>query len=434
MNEQYDAIVIGAGIIGTCTAFQLAKQGYKTLCVDKLPASGYGSTSGSCAIIRPYYSTVEGSALAYESHFYWKNWSDYLGIEDEKGNVKYNNCGCLVMKTAENKHLEPAMRIMETIGCPYQEMSADQVRSRLPLVNMKSYSPAKPPEHPDFGKPNGGTIGGAVFFPSGGYISDPQLSAHNVQRAAESIGVEFAFNTAVADIHIKNGAVCGLTFNSDRRVQTGILVNVAGPHSSLINKMAGVLDDMKISTRALRHEVAHIAAPDDYDFEHDGCVLSDNDSSDYFRPEIGNHILVGSEDPPCDEQQWVDPDNFDRNFSDHWNTLVLRAAQRISSLKIPNRAKGVVELYDVTEDWIPIYDKSSVKGYYMACGTSGNQFKNAPIAGEMMAQLIYECERGRDHDTDPVHFYLRNIDYSLNMGFFSRNRAINPDSSFSVLG
>lgn len=434
MSEQFDAIVIGAGIIGTCTALQLARTGYKTLCVDKLPASGYGSTSGSCAIIRPYYSTVDGSALAFESHYYWKNWSDYLGIEDEKGNVVYNNCGCLVMKTKENDHLKPAIRIMKTIGCPYEELTAEQVQDRLPLLNMNSYSPAKPPEHPDFGKPNGGTVSGAVFFPAGGYISDPQLSAHNVQRAAQAHGVEFRFNTEVTQVHTNNGAVCGLLLDSDKIIKASIVVNVAGPHSSIINKMAGVLDDMKISTRALRHEVAHLPAPDNYDFEHDGCVVSDNDTADYLRPEIGNHILVGSEDPQCDQQQWVDPDNFDRNFSSHWNTLAMRAAQRVTDLKIPNQAKGVVELYDVTEDWIPIYDKSAVKGFYMACGTSGNQYKNAPIAGEIMAHLIKACESGHDHDADPVCFHLKNIDYKLNLGFFSRNRNINPDSSFSVLG
>ena len=28
---------------------------------------------------------------------------------------------------------------------------------------------------------------------------------------------------------------------------------------------------------------------------------------------------------------------------------------------------------DVSDDWIPIYDQSSLPGYYMAIGTSGNQ-------------------------------------------------------------
>ena len=85
---------------------------------------------------------------------------------------------------------------------------------------------------------------------------------------------------------------------------------------------------------------------------------------------------------------------------------VQRVAQRIPSLPVTSPVKGVVDLYDVTDDWIPIYDTSDLPGFYMAVGTSGNQFKNAPVAGAMMAELISACEQGRDHDRDPLPFRL----------------------------
>jgi len=37
MNKQVDAIIIGAGVIGACVAFELSKKGYKTLSIDKGP-------------------------------------------------------------------------------------------------------------------------------------------------------------------------------------------------------------------------------------------------------------------------------------------------------------------------------------------------------------------------------------------------------------
>jgi len=49
MSERYDAIVIGAGVIGAAVGFELSKKGYKTLNVDKLSAAGHGSTGASCA-------------------------------------------------------------------------------------------------------------------------------------------------------------------------------------------------------------------------------------------------------------------------------------------------------------------------------------------------------------------------------------------------
>ncbi len=54
MSKSYDAIIVGAGIIGACTAYELSKKGYRTLNIDKLPAAGYGSTGNSCAIIRTH--------------------------------------------------------------------------------------------------------------------------------------------------------------------------------------------------------------------------------------------------------------------------------------------------------------------------------------------------------------------------------------------
>ena len=70
MSRSADIIIIGAGIIGTATAFELAKKGYKTLNVDKLPAAGQGSTGSSTAGIRTHYSNRDGVAMAFESYFH----------------------------------------------------------------------------------------------------------------------------------------------------------------------------------------------------------------------------------------------------------------------------------------------------------------------------------------------------------------------------
>ena len=91
-------------------------------------------------------------------------------------------------------------------------------------------------------------------------------------------------------------------------------------------------------------------------------------------------------------------------------------------------------MYDVSSDWIPIYDRSELDGFFMAVGTSGNQFKNAPVVGEMMAELIEYCRAGGDHDRSPLEFRLRTIDRSISLAFCSRKRPVHAQSSFSVLG
>ncbi len=101
---------------------------------------------------------------------------------------------------------------------------------------------------------------------------------------------------------------------------------------------------------------------------------------------------------------------------------------------ISHPAAGVADLWDVSDDWIPIYDRTALAGFYLAIGTSGNQFKTAPAAGALMGALIEACEDGADHDRDPIEYTLPYTRHNINLGFFSRNREPNPASSLSVLG
>ena len=434
VSKKYDTIIVGAGIIGACMAFELAKKGYKTLNVDRLPAAGHGPTYNSCGIVRVHYSTFEGVATAYECHFYWKDWEDYLGVEDEHGIARYINTGCIVTKTEVNKYLVTVCQYLDDIGIEWEDWSPERLNERIPVYDPHSFFPVRLLEDPQFGSEPTRMVKGAIFTPTAGYVVDPQLATHNAQRAAEAKGGEFRFNSEVIEIRKAGDRVQGVTLKSGERIDAPVVVNVAGPHSYIINRLAGVEDSMNIKTKALRQEVALVPSPEGYDFGKDGCVTSDGDIGCYYRPEVGNHILVGSEDPECDPKEWVAPDDYKQELTDQSRAQVYRLAQRIPSLGIPSRIKGIVDLYDVSDDWIPIYDKSDLMGFYMAIGTSGNQFKNAPVVGAMMADLIERCENGHDHDRDPVQFMLKNIERSVNVGFYSRLRQINKESSFSVIG
>jgi sarcosine oxidase, subunit beta len=106
----------------------------------------------------------------------------------------------------------------------------------------------------------------------------------------------------------------------------------------------------------------------------------------------------------------------------------------VLSVGVPNRLVGHAGVYDVTEDWIPIYDKTSLPGYFVAIGTSGNQFKNAPAVGPIMAALITDWLAGGDHDTMPVRWTAPRTAAAVDLSHYSRLRAPNADSSNSVLG
>jgi hypothetical protein len=70
----------------------------------------------------------------------------------------------------------------------------------------------------------------------------------------------------------------------------------------------------------------------------------------------------------------------------------------------------------------------------VAIGTSGNQFKNAPVAGRFMAALVHACEGGHDHDSDPVLFSGPFTKNEINLGHYSRLRQPHAESTNNVMG
>ena len=217
-HHHYDALIIGAGIIGAATAFELAKLGYRTLNVDRLPAAGYGPTSASCAIIRVHYSTFDGIALAWEGYHYWHDWAKYLETDDERGLAKFVECGCLVMQTEHNDHLSKHIRLSRELGIPFEEWDAAKIREKLPIYDTRRYGPPRLMSDEGFGEPSGGELPGGVFWPTAGYISDPQLSTHNLQRAAEAKGSEFRFGREVVEIQAEAGRIRGVKLDDGTEI------------------------------------------------------------------------------------------------------------------------------------------------------------------------------------------------------------------------
>ena len=136
MNRTADVVIVGAGVIGSATAFELAKRGYKTLNIDKLPASGYGSTSNSCAIVRAHYSTWDGVAMAYEGFFYWDDWNKYLEVEDERGMAKYMKTGSIMFMLKGADHSKKSLNLFKEIGVEHEIWDLETLKKKMPIYSM----------------------------------------------------------------------------------------------------------------------------------------------------------------------------------------------------------------------------------------------------------------------------------------------------------
>jgi sarcosine oxidase subunit beta len=424
------AVVIGRGVIGCAVALELARDGWDVTAIDRHGAVGHGSTSGSSGGIRFNYSTRDGCALAWEGCHAWADLAAHVGAPEDAV-ARYHRSGFLALAHEGNRHWAPQRSICDALGIPWAWWDAEAIRARLPFFDLARYAPPKRPDQEGFGEPTGGALEGGVYWPDAGYVADPMLAAQNLWDAAERHGAR-ALRGEVTGF-CADGRVRAVALADGTEIAADVIVNAAGPASGKVNRMAGVTGDMRVAPRPMRQHVVHLpAAPGQEGMG--GLVVLDDDAGVYSRPERGG-VLVGSIEPDCDVLEWVeDGEAFDRTPGDQWDAQAMRYGQRVPTLGIPRRRAGVVECYDVTPDWIPIYDRSSLPGFYMACGTSGNQFKNAVVVGELMAALIAYEAQGGDHDTAPLRWTLPRTGNEIDLGFYSRQRRPNPASSGTVLG
>ncbi len=438
-RESADVVVIGAGVLGCSVAHAFASAGRTVVVVDALSGPGQGSTGASSAIIRFNYSTHAGVATAWESHFWWADWEDFLGGRDDDGGLAaYTRTGGVCLD-APVHDTDRVLGLFDQVGVPYERWDAETLRARLPLLDAARFYPPAPLDSDAFWRDPDGELG-CYWTPDTGFIDDPGYAAHNLATAARRLGARFRFRAVVSAVRSSGGRVVGVDLIDGGRIDAPVVVNVAGPASGRVNALAGVTEEFAVRTRPMRAEVHTLPAPSGYDGqpggEAPGPLVADLDLGTYFRGAPGGELLVGGVEAECDPRHWLeDPDDFDRHVTtEQYETQVYRAARRLPDLTVPNTPHGLAAAYDVSDDWIPIYDRTSLDGFHVAIGTSGNQFKNAPLVGTYLRALVEAAESGDDHDAHPVRLRLPRSGVEVDLGTFSRLRSATSHSTFSVMG
>lgn len=383
-----ELLIIGAGIMGAALAKAMSERGRSVVVVDAGGGVGHGSTSSSAGIVRLHATAVDAVTLAAEALPYWQKWSDFLGAPPSDCLARLSTCGSVILDDGTD-FAAAAAQAMTTVGVEHEHWDHDELRRQLPDFDLRAFGPPVLPSDDAFWREPDGVLPGAVFTPDSGWIDDPTLATLNIVAAARRAGTAVRLRSQVSRVVVRGGRCKGVVLADGTVLCADVVVNAAGPHSGKINDLAGATAGITVGTAALRQELHHVTLPGALIGTAARMHVVDGDLGINFRPEAGGALLVGSGGASCDELVYVDPDDWDSSIHhDEWERHTLRLARRIPGLGVPNRPRGVVGLYDVTPDWMPIYDRTEVDGFYVMIGTSGNQFKTAPLVGELMAELI----------------------------------------------
>ena len=353
-----DVIVVGAGVIGAATAFQLSLLGAGDVLVLDRATAGSGMSCRSSALVRMHYTFGPEVELAVRSDAMFEAWPDLVGRP-----------GCIrrtgfvrIVSPGEEQALRANVAMQRALGARAEVIDAAGLREVAPGLATED-------------------VECAAWEPCGGY-GDGAVVAGDLLAAARARGVRYRPNTPVRALLTSHGRVTGVETagsGSGDREHAGTVVLAAGVWSPPLLLTAGLV--LPIETEL--HRVAVLAHP-----VAGGAPVAciDSTTQSYFRPEAGGAMtLAGS----FTGQRGVDPDATAAAAAEDLAFLVQAAARRVPALADAGIARGVTGVYDMTPDARPMLGRMpGLDGLIVAAGFSGMGFKIAPAVGEGIAGLI----------------------------------------------
>jgi len=227
-SKVYDAIVVGAGSVGTPIAMSLAESGLKVLVLDGAPSVGQGSNKRAIGGLRATHSDPAKIRLCLRSLEVFSTWEERHGdkIEWFKGGYSY-----VAYRPEEERTLKDLLAVQKACGLNIDWLEAAALREIIPDLA---------PE---------GLIGG-TFSPDDGNAS-PLLAVHAFYTRARRLGAEFRFGESVTAILSDGGRVRGIR-TAGGEYAAPFVINAAGPSAADVAAMAGV----EVPVRPDSHEAA----------------------------------------------------------------------------------------------------------------------------------------------------------------------------------
>lgn len=226
MAEQYDIIVIGAGVVGAMVARFLSQYELDILLIDKAADVGTATSSANSAVIHAGYDAVTGTLKAEMSVEGNRLW----GTVAQELNIAFERVGAYVVAVGpeELPKLDPLLQNGRKNGVPALDViSGEEMRLREPALNPK--------------------VSGALWAPTGGVI-DPFGATVAAAENAVMNGVTLKLNTEFQDFIMEGSRIVGINTNQGE-FGCRWAVNSAGLHADAVMHKAGVRPEFKITPR-----------------------------------------------------------------------------------------------------------------------------------------------------------------------------------------
>ncbi len=367
-TNEYDAIVVGGGIVGASIAYHLAAAGAATLLVDR-GDTGQATAAGAGIVAPLITERLAGRAgdFAMRAGAYVGNLAEALGRQGAEA-TGYARCGLLKVAGSEDEveqfsQVLPA--ILEQAGGSCRPVEPSEAVRLFPLL---------------------GPVRRALHYRDGARV-DGQLLTRALRATAEQRGLTVS-DESVMELICENDRVAGVRTGS-RTVRAGAVALAAGAWSRALAEALG----LELPVEPQRGQIVHLDLGERYADATGEWPIVAGFRDHYIVPWPGGRIVAGA------------TRETGSGFAPHSTAAgvreVLEEGLRVApGLMDAKLAEIRVGLRPLCHDGLPILGSvPGLKDLYLATGHGPLGLTLGPYSGKVIADAI--LERGDDGELAP---------------------------------
>lgn len=369
-------IIVGGGVTGILSAWELVNRGYKVTVVEARTI-GSGSSSRSAACIRQQFSTpstVKG--MIYSIQFY-KCWKDNFGQAESP--LKQN--GYLFLKDYQinPEEVKETVRMQKESGLSDVEwLQVTDIEERLPYLETT------------------GLIG-ATWCPSDGFLL-PHIVYQDGAEAAKVLGVRIIQNQEVIEAKKDPDRLNKIKIASGEELEADIFINATNAWGKHVSELFGGYNlDIKPRRRYLYFLPGLADGQEAYNLNSSdlpSVPMTITPRGCYFRPD-NKQLMMGwlhytkFLTPTFDNQDDIEP-GYGKGLREYGAAVRKEVTTYLPAAEEMGRIQAVTAgFYGDSPDHNPFigYDPE-VSNLIHVAGFSGHGLMHAPFSARIVAELV----------------------------------------------
>lgn len=356
----FDAIVLGAGSIGTPTALALAEAGARVLVLDAKKSVGQGSNKAAIGGVRATHSDPSKIRLCRRSIEIFSTWREARGDD-----IEWSTGGYVfpAYRPEDETALRGLLAVQRAQGLAIDWLDAPALLDVVPDLRRDD-------------------LRGGTFSPEDGHCS-PLLALHALFEHAVRAGAQFRFEEPATAVEVDAGRVVAV-HTSRGHYPTRFVVNAAGAWSSAIATPSGAPLGRALPVKPDAHEagITEPVAPFLSPLVVDMRPGPGSANCYFFQHRSGQVIFCLTPSPLV----WGDDTRDTSDFLPMVARRLLDVMPRLAALRVRRTWRG---LYPMTPDGLPLLGFSrEIEGYFVASGMCGQGFMLGPATGELVARAV----------------------------------------------